>query len=72
MVQRSEGLRFSLESRDAFWIGSEQLWQDLDRDVAIELRVTCAVDLAHAAGPQGGEDLVRAEARAGLEGRQLR
>jgi hypothetical protein len=37
-----------------------------DRHVAIPIRVAPAIDLAHAAGPQGGEDLVRAEAGAGL------
>ena len=42
--------------------------QDLERDVAIQLRVARAIDLAHAAGAEGGEDFVRAEARAGGEG----
>ena len=35
--------------------------QDLDRDLAAEARVPRPVDLAHAAGPEGPEDLVRAE-----------
>ena len=39
--------------------------QDLDRDVAVEARVARAVDLAHAAGAEGGEDLVGAEAGSG-------
>ena len=38
--------------------------QDLDRDDAIEPRVAGLVDLAHAAGAEGGEDFVRAEADA--------
>ena len=58
--------RFALESRDAFGVSREHLGQDLDSDVAIEPRVACAIHLAHAAGPEGGEDLVRAEASAGL------
>ena len=45
---------------------ANDLGQDLDGDVAIEPRVAGAIDLAHAACPQGGEDLVRAEADAGL------
>ena len=36
----------------------------LDGDVAAEPRVVGAVDLAHAAGADGRDDLVRAEARA--------
>jgi hypothetical protein len=43
----------------------ERLGQD-DRDVAILFGVAGAIDPAHAAGPQGGKDLVRAEAGAGL------
>ena len=43
------------------------LGQDLDRDRAIEPRVARLVDLAHAARAEGGEDLVRAEAGAGLQ-----
>ncbi len=66
MIQRGERPRFALESRDALGIGGEQLGEDLDRDVAIEPCVSGSVDLPHAAGPEGGEDLVRAEADAGL------
>ena len=50
MVQRREHLRFALEAREAIGIGGEGVRQDLDRDVAIELRVARAIDLAHAAG----------------------
>ena len=34
-------------------IGANELRQDLDRDVAIELRVARAIDLAHAARTEG-------------------
>ena len=61
MIQRRERLRFALEPREPLGIGGERLGQDLDRDVATELRVARAIDLAHAAGPEGGEDLVRAD-----------
>ena len=46
----------------------ERLGQDLDRDVAIQLRVARAKDLAHAAFADRRSDLVDAEAGAGSEG----
>jgi len=42
-----------------------------DRAVAVELRVASAIRLAHAASAKGGEDFVRAEARAGIEGQTI-
>ena len=70
-----DGARFALESREPIGIGSEQVGQDFDRDVAIELRVPGAVDLTHAACPESSDDLVRAESGAGgehcLEARSL-
>ena len=71
MIQRGERLRFALEPRDPLGIGREQLGQDLDRDVAIELRVARAVDLAHPARAEGGENLVRSEASAGRKRHEL-
>ena len=55
MIQRGERLRFALEARQAVGVGRERLGQDLDRDVAIELRVARAIDLAHAACADSGE-----------------
>ena len=43
----------------------------LDRDVAIEPRVARPIHFTHAAGAEGGEDLVRAEASAGGEGQTV-
>ena len=71
MIQRRERLRFALEAGEPLGVAGERVGQDLDRDVAIQLRVARAIDLAHAAGPKGGEDLVRAEANAGQEGQRL-
>ena len=45
-----DGARFALESREPIGIGSEQVGQDFDRDVALELRVPRGVDRAHAPG----------------------
>ena len=42
-------LRLPLESREAIGIVGERLGQDLDRDVALQLRIARAIDLAHAA-----------------------
>ena len=46
----------------------EVLGQHLDRDVALEARVARAVHLAHAAGAERRQDLVRAETGPGREG----
>ena len=49
MIERGEQACFAREPRAALRIGHERPRQDLDRDVATELRVTGAIDLAHAA-----------------------
>ena len=67
MVQRCEHLRFALESRDAIRITDERGGEDLNRDVAIEFRIARAVDLAHAAGADGGDDFISAKARTGTQ-----
>ena len=72
MIERREDLRFAPESREPIGIGAERLGQDLQRDVASKLGVPRAIDFAHAAGPKGGEDFVRAEAGAGCNGQGLR
>ena len=68
MIERREDLRFALEAREAVGIEGEELGQNLERDVAIELRVARAIDLAHSARADGREDFVRAEAGAVREG----
>ena len=45
--------------------------QDLDRDGAIQARVARLVDLAHSAGADWREDLVRAEASSGGQRHEL-
>ncbi len=52
---------------DAVGIGGERGRQDLDRNVATEPRVVRAVDLAHAAGAERRDDVVRAEPVTGGE-----
>ena len=65
VVQEPCGLRLLLEPAQAIGVGGERRRQDLDRHVAPEARVPGAVDLAHPPGPDGRENLVRAEPRAG-------
>ena len=62
------GLRFALEAGEPSASAASDDRQDLDRDVALQLRVARAIHLAHTAGPKGGKDFVRAKACAGVEG----
>jgi hypothetical protein len=61
MIEGRERLRFACEAGQAIGIAGEGVRQDLQRDVAIQLRVVCAIHLTHAASAESGEDLVRAE-----------
>ena len=64
MRQRRDGLRLALEPRERRRILGKALGQDLDGDIAIQLGVAGAVDLAHAAGAELADDFVGAETRA--------
>ena len=61
MVERREQTRFALESRAAIGAAGECGRQDFDRDVAPELCVPRAIDLAHAARADPRLDLVDAQ-----------
>jgi hypothetical protein len=65
MIQRCEDLCFTLKPRQAIGIVGERPRQDFQRDVAAELCIPRALDLAHAPGAQGRQNLIRAEACAG-------
>ena len=54
MRERGDGLGFALEPREGRRVRGERVRQDLDRDVAIQLRVARAVHLAHPAGAERG------------------
>ena len=58
MVERREHPRFALEAREPLGIRREDVRQDLDRDVAPELRVARAIDLAHPARAERRKDSV--------------
>ena len=68
MVQRRKNLGLSVETGKPLRISRDEVRQNFERHVTIELRVPRAIDLAHTARAEGGEDLVWAKARAGLEG----
>ena len=67
MVQRREHLRFASKPRQTIRIESDVGWEQLERDLAIELRIAGAIHLAHAAGAEGTENLVRTELAAGRD-----
>ena len=61
MVERGEEPAFALEPGESLGIRRESLGQELERDLAAELRVGGAVDLAHPTGPEGRGDPVLRE-----------
>ena len=71
MVQRGKGLGFARESRQTLGVVGKRVRQDLDCDVAIELRVTRPIDLAHASAPEQIGQLEDAETGAGSQGQTV-
>jgi hypothetical protein len=67
MVQRRYGSGFTLEPFTLVAVGRKLRRQNLDRDRAVKTYVTRLVDLAHPAGPEEPEDVMRTEARAGWQ-----
>jgi hypothetical protein len=67
MIQGREGLGLSCESCQPFSVAREEIGQDLDGDVAVQPGISGSIDLAHAAGTECGDDLIRADAGAGSE-----
>ena len=65
MIQCCEYLRLALEARDAIGILRDTVRQDLQRDVATELRIARAIHLAHPAGAERRDDFVGTEASSG-------
>src|ERR1700694_5614477 len=63
MVERGQDLGFALEAGHALGVAGKRLGQNLQRNIALQLGVAGAVHLAHAAGTDGREDLVRAKSR---------
>jgi hypothetical protein len=65
MVERREHLRLAREAGEAIGILRDALRQDLQRDVAPELRVARAIDFAHSTRAERPDDFVETEASAG-------
>ena len=67
MVQRGEGLRFTLEAREPLRIVRECLGQDLDRNLTIQFGVAGSKDFAHAPAADAVDQLKDADAGARSE-----
>ena len=61
MIERGEDFGFSTKPPETIHIARYVPWQDLDRDVTLQLRVGRAVDLSHSAGTERAGDLERAD-----------
>ncbi len=68
MIQRCQRLGFTLEARKSLRIVREGVWQDLDRDLPAKVRVGGAVDFAHAAFPNQGDDFIGPRRAPGANG----
>jgi hypothetical protein len=64
MIQGGENFGLTLESSYPLGISGHGCWQDLDRDLAFQVRVGRAIHLAHPTRAERRDDLIRAEARA--------
>ena len=67
MIERGKKPRFPLETGQLLRMLRELFGKDFDGDFTPELSVPGAVDLAHSARTDGGEDLVGSKARTGFE-----
>ena len=72
MGERGHGLGLPLEAREAARVVCEEIGEDFDRDITIQLRIACPIDLAHPPCTDLAEDVVATEARAGSEGQTVR
>ena len=70
-LRLARDLRFPLEPGEAIWIRREGVGQDLQGDLAAQLRVGGLPDLAHAALAEKGGHVVVVEAGAGSEWHDL-
>ena len=64
MIQCCEQTGLAPESREPIRVRGEDRREDLDRDVATQLRIARAIDFAHAARTQEGLNLIYADSMA--------
>src|SRR4029078_5340362 len=55
--------RLAVKACHRVGIGRQPLWQYLARDIAAESGIPRTIHFTHATGTEGGDDLIRAEAR---------
>jgi hypothetical protein len=67
VIEVRDRARFVLEAFTELQVSRDVRGQYLDRDGALQASVARFVDFAHAAGPERGLDLVRAEAPTGFQ-----
>ena len=67
MIERREHLRLASQAREALGIGRDRCGQNFYRDVAAQLEVARAIDLAHAALAEQREQLIGSESRSALQ-----
>ena len=67
MIQRREDFGFALEPHQPLCVCRNGLRQDLDRDLPLQVLVSGAIHLSHAADTDLGGDFIRAEASANSE-----
>ena len=60
-------LGLTLEAREPIGVAMERLWQHLDGDVAVQLRIACPIHLTHASCAKCGDEFIRTEPCAGGE-----
>jgi len=67
MIQRGRRARLLLEPAHAVCVGREGWRKDFDGHITLKPRIACLVHLAHAAGAERRENLVRTEPSADRE-----
>ena len=70
MIQCRKRLRLAVESGKPLGVVRERFGNDLDRHHTVELRVACAIDLAHAAGTKRRDDLIGPQPSTGRESQE--
>ncbi len=67
VIELREESSLTLETVQAFLVPGELLGKSFDRDVAVELGISSAVDLTHSAFADRRDDFIRPEAGSGSE-----
>ena len=65
MIERRKNFGFALEANHAVQVTGERFRQNLDSHIASQLRIPGAIDLAHPARTNSGDDFIGAETAAG-------